>query len=220
MIGFSQASVLAVDPLTGLPSGKKEFFPLQLRKRPDSSTIDFMLALDRLEKLSTFRLDVVAPNGTETLRVDLIDGTLLSVAIDIDEIGVADEVWTVAYERIRWEDRITGEIYEDTMPSTSVENGLPEGIARVSTAPNPTSGPTEFSFRVPTAGYVSIDVFDFRGRRVARVYEGDSYRSEGVIAWNGLDDAGREIASGVYLVKMRAGQWLTTQKLTDRKSVV
>ena len=214
VLSFSQASVVAVDPATGLPNGKKEYFPLRLRKAADSATIDLLEAFDLVETLDVFRLVVVAPNGTETLQVDLVNAALLSVETSIDEVSGLQETWLVSYERIRWEDLITGDVYEDTMPSTSIENGLPEGLARVSTAPNPTSGPTEFSFRVPTAGYVSIDVFDFRGRRVARVYEGSSFRSEGIVAWNGLDDAGREIASGVYLVKMRAGQWLTTQKLT------
>ena len=214
VFSFSQASVVAIDPLTGLPSGKKQYFPLRLRKASDAATIDMMAALDRIDTLSRFQLLVVSPSGTGTLQVDLLGASLLSVDIGIEGGGVMEETWTVAYDRIRWEDLVTGEIYEDTMQSTSIENGLPEDLARVATVPNPTSGPTEFSFRVPAAGYVSIDVFDFRGRRVARVYEGSSFRSEGVVAWNGRDDAGREIASGVYLVKMRAGEWLTTQKLT------
>ncbi len=158
----------------------------------------------------------VAPTRADRVEIHASDGELLqSVVLRLDTRTVNGVIVdAMSIDMMAALDRIDTLSREDTMQSTSIENGLPEGLARVATVPNPTSGPTEFSFRVPTAGYVSIDVFDFRGRRVARVYEGSSYRSEGVVAWNGRDDAGREIASGVYLVKMRAGEWLTTQKLT------
>jgi len=51
---------------------------------------------------------------------------------------------------------------------------------------------------------VTLDVFDVRGRRV-RALAGDN-RDAGrqEIAWDGKDDTGRALASGIYLVRLVA----------------
>jgi hypothetical protein len=74
--------------------------------------------------------------------------------------------------------------------------------------PNPFNPSTEISFEVPSGREVTITVYDAMGREVATLvrgwHEAGSYRAK----W---DASG--FASGVYLCRMMAGDYLLTRKL-------
>ena len=68
--------------------------------------------------------------------------------------------------------------------------------------PNPFNPKTEIRFTLPSAGEVSLDVFDVEGRRVRTLAAGDHAAGEHRVTWNGRDDAGRSMSSGVYFYKL------------------
>lgn len=86
--------------------------------------------------------------------------------------------------------------------------GLPAATLRIeSVAPNPVgrAAGCVIRFALPAAGDVTMDVIDLAGRRVHRVAEGSHAAGAGSFAWDGRDDAGREVPAGVYFVIVRAG---------------
>jgi hypothetical protein len=78
--------------------------------------------------------------------------------------------------------------------ATGVETTPPVASFRI--APNPIRG----SARIESPGGGRINVYDLRGRRVRTVLESHSgaVRAE----WNGTDDRGRLLASGVYFIRL------------------
>jgi len=58
-----------------------------------------------------------------------------------------------------------------------------------------------------------VDLFDLRGRRVRRLV--DSTQSAGLhrVIWDGRDDAGRQLASGVYLLRLGVPHGSLTRKM-------
>jgi flagellar hook assembly protein FlgD len=60
---------------------------------------------------------------------------------------------------------------------------------------------------------VNISVYDVAGRRVRELV--NEHRAAGVwsVQWNGDDDRGQRVASGVYFYRMRAGEFLDTKKM-------
>lgn len=81
--------------------------------------------------------------------------------------------------------------------------------------PNPFNPSTSIAFDVPVGGAdVSIIIYDSTGRRV-RTLAGD-HRDAGThrVTWNGVDDRGSRVASGVYLCRVRAGAFNETRKLS------
>lgn len=69
--------------------------------------------------------------------------------------------------------------------------------------PNPFNPRTEIAFRLGRDQNVSLEVFDPRGRRVATLDEGVRPAGDHVIVWQGLDDDGRRMRSGVYALRLR-----------------
>jgi len=80
--------------------------------------------------------------------------------------------------------------------------------------PNPFNPHTTISFFVPGPTEVLLDIFDSRGRRIKRLVEGPYPYGRHEVEWNGRDDHGRPVASGVYFYRLRAGKKEFTRKLT------
>jgi hypothetical protein len=97
--------------------------------------------------------------------------------------------------------------------STAVDSA-PLAIALLGAHPNPFNPRTEirFSLAAPTA--VALGIFDLGGRRLRRLLAGETQGAgTHALTWDGRDDAGRPLASGVYLIQLRAGGRSASQKL-------
>ena len=72
--------------------------------------------------------------------------------------------------------------------------------------PNPFNPRTTLEYSIGEIGTVTLTVFDIAGRRV-RGLEGPLQRDPGdyAVSWDGRDDAGRSLPSGLYVVRLRAG---------------
>ncbi|MBN2172352.1 MAG: right-handed parallel beta-helix repeat-containing protein, partial [Candidatus Krumholzibacteriota bacterium] len=101
-------------------------------------------------------------------------------------------------------------------PATPVpEDGVPVAAFLAQNAPNPFNPVTEIRFGLPAPAAVTLTVFDVAGRRVRRLLAGEILPA-GVhrVVWQGRDDTGRPLASGVYLYRIVAGDYVATRKMT------
>ena len=69
--------------------------------------------------------------------------------------------------------------------------------------PNPASRQTHWSFSLPMAGEVRLDIHDARGRRVRTLVAGGLEAGWHEIPWNGRDDGARQVAAGIYFARLR-----------------
>ena len=81
--------------------------------------------------------------------------------------------------------------------------------------PNPFNSDTVIRFALPTSENVELAIFNLAGQRVAKLADGMREAGVYAIRWDGRDDNGRELASGVYLYRLRTGdgQQVETRKL-------
>jgi hypothetical protein len=71
--------------------------------------------------------------------------------------------------------------------------------------PNPSRGTVTIEWGLSTEAHVDLSVFDLQGRRVRRLAAGHEAAGRKVAAWDGRDDRGDPVASGIYLVRLRFG---------------
>ena len=81
-------------------------------------------------------------------------------------------------------------------------------------APNPFNPMTRVRFTLPAAGEVSVDVYDLRGRHVRALGHGPFDAGTHDLRWDGDDDTGAQVASGVYHVRLRHAAGTVTRKIT------
>lgn len=70
--------------------------------------------------------------------------------------------------------------------------------------PNPFNPRTTLRFRLTTPGEIRLEVFDAAGRRVRTLARGPVSEGEHAVVFDGRDDAGRPLASGVYRYRLSA----------------
>jgi hypothetical protein len=88
------------------------------------------------------------------------------------------------------------------------------GIGRLYPAsPNPFNPRTTIGYSLVRDGAVTLDVYDLNGRRVRTLADGFQTAGDHRATWDGLDDGGRQLASGVYLVRLRGDGFLELQRV-------
>jgi aminopeptidase N len=96
---------------------------------------------------------------------------------------------------------------------TGVED-VAAGQMRLSqNAPNPFSAATRIAFSLPKALEVEMNVYDVRGREVARLIDKRMDAGRHSVMWTGRDRAGRAVAPGVYWYSLRAGERALTHRM-------
>ncbi|NNE43889.1 MAG: T9SS type A sorting domain-containing protein [Gemmatimonadetes bacterium] len=87
------------------------------------------------------------------------------------------------------------------------------GRRRLEAWPNPWNDATEFSVALDDgSNSARLDVYDLAGRRVRRLHRGPIQRGIATFRWDGNDDAGRPVTSGIYFVRFRDASGTRTAK--------
>ena len=79
--------------------------------------------------------------------------------------------------------------------------------------PNPFNPSTTLRFSIPIKSHVSLVIYDVLGHRVKRLVYDRMDPGIYAVLWNGKDDQGRRVGSGVYLCRARIGDFVTSRKL-------
>jgi hypothetical protein len=97
----------------------------------------------------------------------------------------------------------------------------------VSTSPNPFSpdgdGRDEIStlmINTPSAGWlIKAQIIDRYGRHVRTIANGERLGSESEIYWNGLDDMGRSVRTGIYIAVVEAWHLEQRERLSGKHAI-
>lgn len=81
---------------------------------------------------------------------------------------------------------------------------LPKSFALVGVFPNPFNPSTEVRFDLPETAEVGIVIYNVLGQPVREVLEGVLEAGRHVVVWDGRDQRGEPLASGVYLCRLEA----------------
>jgi len=73
---------------------------------------------------------------------------------------------------------------------------------------------TQIRYALPERGHVKLIVYDLYGRQVRLLEDATKEAGSYIQNWNGLDESGAPVASGVYLYRLQVGQTTLTKKMT------
>ena len=79
--------------------------------------------------------------------------------------------------------------------------------------PNPFNPTTTIKFVAPRTGELSMKVYNVRGELVRTLINGTVEQGENSIDWNGKDNRGSQVASGVYFYEVRMGNDVQVNKM-------
>jgi Secretion system C-terminal sorting domain len=102
-------------------------------------------------------------------------------------------------------------LFRSVQPTTSVRELSAEAPMRFSLEqnfPNPFNPTTNISFSLSSRSFVSLKVYDLKGREVATVVSEEMSEGNYAKQWNA-----RNLPSGIYFYRLQAGSFKETKKL-------
>jgi hypothetical protein len=134
----------------------------------------------------------VAASGTKRVGFALVGGT--SFANCVNAGRAAQRAWV---QRL-------GNILIPTSVKEDVAAGIPESFDLAQNYPNPFNPSTTIRYALPEAASVNLSIYNLLGQRVAELT--NEVQSAGFYnaVWNGQNQAGSQVATGVYFYRIEA----------------
>jgi hypothetical protein len=158
----------------------------------------------------------IIPAGMDSIAMGPMEELPLMLAVEagsegIGMVDVCEDLYTPSGGFLKRTGGITFLVW--TM-GTSVQGGDEvTAVSLLPPAPNPSRGGVALSFTLPEIALVDLSIFDVAGRHVATVHRGTAGARRTDLTWDGRDDSGREVASGVYFARLTAGSDVRARKI-------
>jgi hypothetical protein len=129
-------------------------------------------------------------------------------------------VWPNAYtlSTIDWvEDNLPFETPPDLTTPTGIEDegGLvPLKYVLDQNYPNPFNPTTTIRYQLARFSQVQITIYNISGQIVKKVVDEEQSAGSHLVEWNGINETGNKVASGIYFVRMKAGDFNKVRKMT------
>ena len=110
----------------------------------------------------------------------------------------------------------TTRIFIQVVLSVGVDDGfdaLPEKFELFQNYPNPFNPTTTIMYALPVRSDVTLRIYNLMGQEILKITRegmGAGYHEE---RWNGLNQNGRKVASGIYIFRLNAADFIATKKM-------
>ena len=98
------------------------------------------------------------------------------------------------------------------LQSAQIASEVPTAYWLSQNYPNPFNSATVITYQLPVATQVELAIYDVAGQKVRTFVSGQRDAGSYSVRWNGVDDAGRSVASGMYLYWLQAGDFVAVRK--------
>ncbi len=98
-----------------------------------------------------------------------------------------------------------------------VETDEPDAFAIRGIYPNPFNMRTTIEFFSPEAGYTTLDIYNMVGQKVRELVKGSLMSGMHTVVWDGTDNNGLNVSSGLYFTRITSGSNIVTGKMVILK---
>ncbi len=188
--------------------------PALVSKSP-TDTIKYLV-----NKAVTFKASVKDPDNDTLKYTWKLNGVVVKAAGTDSTYTTQFSVVGVYDLRVVFEDK--GGLKDSTKWAVNIVlTGVKDVAGAVPTAfelgqnyPNPFNPSTSVSFALPSASPVTFEVYTILGTKVRTLISGQTMSAAyHTVVWNGKDDNGTQLSSGMYLYRIAAGSYTSTRKM-------
>jgi len=110
-------------------------------------------------------------------------------------------------------------IFGPPQNATSVtdDRTLPKQFRLKQNYPNPFNPATTLSFELPKSGKTELTILNLRGQIIRTIFAGDLQAGNHQFLWDGINDFGTQVSSGVYFYNLKSDEFVATRKLVLAK---
>ncbi len=191
----------------------------QLQITYDPSELTFHTPL-KVERTKNFILDYRDDkNGNlKIVLYSLGNATISTGAGEILSLPVTLNVSSANNLNLKLKKVVLADEKAVVIPVAEAQSQIPRSFTLSQNYPNPFNSNTIIKFEITgSAGeavWADLRVYNILGEKVKTLFEETKYPGRYSITWDGTDDRGEKVASGVYLYRLSAGRYSESKKMT------
>lgn len=134
--------------------------------------------------------------------------------VDLEITNLNNETTTITFDNVMLANRIGQELdYPDSFVY-EVSSQTPNEFGLSSAYPNPFNPSTNIDYSLNLDSDVSMFIYDMQGRLVKTLVSEYKVADQYTVSWNGKNDNGEQVSSGMYLVRLEANGNVAQQAIT------
>jgi len=90
---------------------------------------------------------------------------------------------------------------------------MPAAIRNVSNYPNPFNPMTNIAYELDREAPVTLAIYNVLGQKVRDLVRGEIQKGLNEVKWDGQDNGGRDLGSGIYFCRLMAGREVITHRI-------
>lgn len=203
---------------SGLKADPNTFLPLFSKDYKGVNNTGLFPTVDGWHKL---KIEVRSTSSTENTIWSYLDGNLLNASPIVDTSSgrlTAGKFGLYSFQSDvdgipAYFDNIVVKTIAPTAVKESARNNTPNSFTLAQNYPNPFNPETRISYQLNTSDFVSLVIYDQLGRQVKTLVAQGQSAGQHYANWNGRDEAGRVVPSGVYLYSLKTGNTVQSKKM-------
>ncbi len=143
-----------------------------------------------------------------------------SIAIDMKGMAKTAYYWRVkavdSDGLVTWGSNSGAVPWQFQFNPTSVmapEANTPKEFSLSQNHPNPFNPETIIEYQLPISCHVAITIYNTLGQEIRTLIHGEQQAGYHQIVWDGKDNSGQKVGSGIYLYQMRAREFVAMRKM-------
>ena len=143
--------------------------------------------------------------------------------MEIDTVNIAESLYDTLATKVVEPNRIGVRFLESSVMATGLENReltviTPKDYKLRQNYPNPFNPETTIEFALPVRKKISLTIYNSIGQKVKTLINSQVYNpGTHAMQWDGTNDAGHAVSSGLYFYTMQANDYSTMKRMTFLK---
>jgi hypothetical protein len=150
-----------------------------------------------------FRITNTSHYNQSSPDVKLCNGLIYTTWVDNRAGSTGYDIWANVLD---WENPYT-------LISDKEQSQTPTAFILMQNYPNPFNPTTAIQYQLPKGGMVTLEVYNFIGQRVKRLVNHNQTAGIHQQGWDGRNDDGEMMPTGVYFYRLRSGDFSATRKM-------
>jgi len=150
-------------------------------------------------------------NSDNQSEWNLVVSDFASVTVDLS--NVSDD-WDIYINGINAREVSNFNLDAGTYKINAAYRFVPSEYSLAQNSPNPFNPMTSINYYVPAEGPVKIEVYNVLGENLRTLVDDVKTAGSWTARWDGYDNSGNRLSSGVYFYKMTSGSFSETKKMT------
>ena len=179
-------------------------------------------SLDEMNGVWNIKLISEGISGPYTFSIGSKDNLPLGLSFAFLDVPNKNVISNILSESITIQESL-GNGYDITIVSgdeqyvsdmiTNLLEAIPAEYSLSQNYPNPFNPTTKIDFSLPRSDDVTVTIYNLMGQQIKVLMNSNLEYGYHTVTWNGLDQLGRPVASGVYFSELRTRNFRKTKKM-------